>query len=288
MTIRVAWSASTDPNIASYKVQSSADKATWADRATVAHAIPGANWDATRSLFFWDDATGATTTWYRLQAVDALGQESAWSPPFQASLICNDSETKICNRALSRIGITQALTDYDADTTTEAQECRLWYPQVLRELQEAFDWPWARRHEALSLTALTSTEYQFVYALPDDCLAPIRLVTESAPNPRWDERIPFVVEGSADYAGLLLTDQEDAELVYRAFVENVCYFPPVFKRALIAKLAAHLAAGLKKDPILAERLTAEGEASLRVAMSLAANTGQPQHAPMSSLEAARR
>jgi hypothetical protein len=162
------------------------------------------------------------------------------------------------------------------------------YPAVLRELQEVFDWPWSRRRAVLVLTAVTATDYQYVYALPDDCLKPLALACETDPNPRWDERIPFTVEGDGTYTGLLLTDQVSAELKYRALVENVCYFPPIFKKTLSLTLASRLAASLKKDEQLSERVGAEANSALRVAMSLAANTGQPQVPGISSFEAARR
>jgi hypothetical protein len=288
MTIRVAWSPSTDPNIEHYDLQSSADKVTWTDRVAITHNLAGANYIAIRGVFFWDDATGSVATWYRVRATDALAQDSSWSPPFQAALTCTETETNLCNQALARLGITRPLTDYDADPSVEGVQARLHYPAVLRELQESFDWPWSRRRATLVLTAVTATDYQYVYSLPDDCLKPLALACETDPNPRWDERIPFAVEGDGTYTGLLLTDQEDAELKYRALVENVCYFPPIFKKALTLALASRLAAALKKDEALAERVGQEANSALRVAMSLAANTGQPEAPPISSFEAARR
>lgn len=288
MTIRVAWNPSTDPNIAHYDIQSSADKVTWTDRVAITHNLAGADYNSTRGVFFWDDATGVVATWYRVRATDSLAQDSSWSPPFQAALTCSETETNLCNMALSRIGVTRKLTDYDTDPSVEGIECRLWYPTVLRELQEAFDWPWARRRAVLVLTAVTATDYQYVYTLPEDCLKPLALACETDPNPRWDERIPFTIEGDGTYTGLLLTDQVSAELKYRAYVENVCYFPPIFKKALSLGVASRLAASLKKDEQLAERIGSESNGALRVAMSLAANTGQPQVPGISSFEAARR
>ena len=289
MTIRVAWSASIDPNIATYKVQRSADKVTWsADLATITHNLGNsAVYDTVRALFYWDDAIGTTGTWYHVKAIDSLAQESSWSPAFRAALTCDETELRLCNQALSRIGITRQLATYE-EATIEGQECRLWYPTVLKELQSCFRWPWAIRREALTLTAVTASDYTYVYSLPEDCFHPLRLAVESDPNPRYDERQPFLVEGGQGYLGLLMCDLENAELIYIAWVDNVCYFPPQFKKALVLGIASHLAASLKKDEQLAERLGAESQAALRVAMALAANQGQPEPSPISGLEASRR
>jgi hypothetical protein len=115
MTVRATWNASTDPNIASYNVESSPDQGTWTSRANVPHAIPGVNWDATLQKFFWDDATGTVDTWYRLQAVDSLAQVSSWSPPFQASPL---DHSYVCGGSMSLAELLK-LTREESDTEND-------------------------------------------------------------------------------------------------------------------------------------------------------------------------
>jgi hypothetical protein len=115
MTIRVAWNQSADPNIASFDIQSSADQITWVDRVTITSAIPGANWDPTRLLFYWDDSTGTVTTWYRVRARDALNQLSSWSPPFEATLV---DMTYVCGGSMSLARLLQ-LARWESDTEND-------------------------------------------------------------------------------------------------------------------------------------------------------------------------
>jgi hypothetical protein len=85
MSIRVTWQPSTDPIIASYLLEkSAAPGGPWATVATVPHTIPGANWDSVNTVFFYVDSSGNESTFYRLTAIDSLGQSSAPSAPFRA------------------------------------------------------------------------------------------------------------------------------------------------------------------------------------------------------------
>lgn len=135
MTIRVAWTASVDPNIASYTIQSSLDKLTWsANLATINHVIPGPNYDSTRLLFFWDDTAGTVSTWYRVKATDALGQESSWSPPFQAT-----NYTYVCGGAMSLaelMGLTRQESDTENDEHITDSEIQRYINQSRLELYD--------------------------------------------------------------------------------------------------------------------------------------------------------
>lgn len=77
MSNTVYWLPSTDSNIKEYDVaRSTAMAGPWTPLATVTHAIPGANWDAGASKFFYVDAGGNPTDWYRLIARDTSLQVS--------------------------------------------------------------------------------------------------------------------------------------------------------------------------------------------------------------------
>jgi hypothetical protein len=86
MGIRVNWAASTELDIASYNLERADNLtgATWAVLVNVPHVIPGPAWDALTSTFFYLDSTGDTSKYYRLTAIDTVGQYSVPSTPFQA------------------------------------------------------------------------------------------------------------------------------------------------------------------------------------------------------------
>lgn len=59
------------------------------------------------------------------------------------------SKLAVWNRALDRIGSTERLSDED-DDRVEADVCRRHYDDLLVEMLEARQWPWARREQVLA------------------------------------------------------------------------------------------------------------------------------------------
>lgn len=86
MSARITWQPSTDADIASYDLEKAASiGGPWSLLANVPHNLAGANWDSANTVFFYLDATGSETTFYRLTAIDALAQRSPVSTPFRAA-----------------------------------------------------------------------------------------------------------------------------------------------------------------------------------------------------------
>lgn len=82
MSVRITWAPSTDDDIAEYELQRAASQGgTYTTIATIEHDLEGANYSAGK--FFYDDAGGSGTSWYRLRAIDAAEQASPWSAAFQ-------------------------------------------------------------------------------------------------------------------------------------------------------------------------------------------------------------
>lgn len=84
MSVRIAWGPSTNTAIASYEVQSSsALGGPYVVLANVPHNLAGPDYDAPAGLFFYIDAVGSLTTWYRLIAIDSAGNRSIPSAPLE-------------------------------------------------------------------------------------------------------------------------------------------------------------------------------------------------------------
>lgn len=85
MGIRINWPANPENDIASYVLERADDllSSPWAAVATVVSDITGPAYDPASSTFFFLDPTGDATKFYRLTAIDAVGQFSAPSTPFQ-------------------------------------------------------------------------------------------------------------------------------------------------------------------------------------------------------------
>lgn len=88
MSIKLAWSANTEPDIASYLVQQSLTASgVFATIGSVPHDQNNpAYWDPVRSRFYFLVPTDDITLWYRIISVDVFGSQSLPTPSFQANV----------------------------------------------------------------------------------------------------------------------------------------------------------------------------------------------------------
>jgi hypothetical protein len=153
------------------------------------------------------------------------------------------STVLLFNTALGRLGGEQiplniSPQEWDAD----GQLCANLFPHVLDLTLSAHDWSFAIRRVALGPVkvkkAAACDSYRFAYGMPSDCLKPIRLEGHAGVN----RTPPYVIEGET-----LLTDQEQAVLVYVARVTDPKLWPASFADALIWGLAGELASARIND-----------------------------------------
>jgi hypothetical protein len=89
MSVTIFWKPNTEADIASYDIQRAPDVSgapgTFTDLVSIAHDLGGPNYDAGTNRFFFVDGTGTLSNWYRLRSVDADGNKSQYSNPFQPS-----------------------------------------------------------------------------------------------------------------------------------------------------------------------------------------------------------
>jgi len=155
------------------------------------------------------------------------------------------SVVKICNLALSNIGITRFINDIDplVDDSQEAALCNLLYEQVRDEMLQDYIWPFNSRRVALAEVANPPSNWTYQYRYPTDCLTARAIVILGIKYPRPDYRIEFEI--SSDSQGrLILCDMYQAELIYGARIEDTTMFSPLFLNALSWTLSARLAAAL--------------------------------------------
>jgi len=182
------------------------------------------------------------------------------------------SEITICNRALSNLGV-QRITSL-SEGTKQARECNLHYAEVRDELLQEFEWPFATKRAELALLSETQSGWDYAYAYPNDCLVARRIYDASTgdntDNLEVKPTIPFEVALSeSETKKVVLTDQEDAELIYTKKVTAPGLFPPDFTTALILKLSSVLAMPLRQKEALSasmfnlyQRVVSQAKANL--------------------------
>ena len=137
------------------------------------------------------------------------------------------STIQLFNTALGRLGgeqIPYNRSPQEQDATGIL--CENLFPHVLDMVLEAHEWGFATRRVYLAKLPEQQPEnpsYVFRYALPTDCVKPVSLEGYAGVN-----RTPaYLIESNA-----ILTNKQNAELVYIARVEEPRAWPPSFADAL--------------------------------------------------------
>ena len=203
------------------------------------------------------------------------------------------AEAAVCNVALLRIGQTQFIESLN-DPTNIGKVCKASFLFSRDQLLQARPWPFATLRQTLAVLADDEDDdearsgWAFTYALPSDCIAP-RYLWAGVDNPSKEEVVPFRIESSRDLqARVLLSNLEDAELIYTARVTEVSRWDPLFSEALAMKVASDLAFGIAKKPALGAELLKGYYLTLGIAHASAANQNTQSTQPLSEFELGRR
>lgn len=171
------------------------------------------------------------------------------------------SEVDICNMALSLVGSATTVTSIrPPDGSAAAGHCRTFYDIARQELLDCAPWSWSKVRVGLTPANNPSTVWRYAYALPSDCMSPLRILPLAAlvgygfPGylapvyPPEVERTVWSERGSADWEQetlggepIILTNEPDAVLLYTVDNTNPTRWSPGFVAALSTLLAAYLA-----------------------------------------------
>lgn len=155
------------------------------------------------------------------------------------------SKIDICNYALKRCGGNTIISL--SDNTESGRLANLYYDQTRRELLREFQWAFAKKRA--NLTLLTSTpvmDYDYEFQLPSDCLRVLFL------NQKRDN---YEIEGRK-----LLSDNNQASILYISDVEEEGQFDPLFVKALSYNLATKFSWALHQEQGVYQQLQQEYEA----------------------------
>lgn len=208
------------------------------------------------------------------------------------------SDVDISNTALSHLGArAQIAAISPPDGSVEAGYCARFYPIARREMIEAHQWAFAKTRVQLAEVANTSTIWASAYALPSDCITPLRVLqlrylTYSAlPLPislyvsdydliRYDQL--FSERGSSDFEvedGVLRTNEPEAVLLYKRDITDTSKFTPTFVSALGMLLASYLAGPIIKGMDGAKVGAQWREAATNMALRAAARDANGSNEP---------
>lgn len=171
------------------------------------------------------------------------------------------SVSDICNMALSHVGADATITSITPpDGSVEAGHCARFYPIARREALEMSAWIFAKTRVELAQVDNPSTTWTYAYALPSDCIRPLRVlqsvvVTALFSDVFWVSPMAtadiamFTERGSADFEienGVLFTHEPDAVLMYVRDITDTTKFSTTLASGISYLLAAYLAGPIIK------------------------------------------
>lgn len=158
--------------------------------------------------------------------------------------------------ALAHCGVTGRIQDVDTEQSAEAENCRLFFDHCREMVLEMQPWRFAERRATLQNLGSPPAEWGYRYKYPNFCARVNEIVNPVSRTPSLSSQIAFKEEdgGETDYGRVILTDQEDAEILYNHKDIGVELFSALAVQALSLFLGAHIAAPLKVKRDLAVAL----------------------------------
>ena len=205
---------------------------------------------------------------------------------------CVIRSTKLINRALGMIGISQPIVDVVTEQTVEATLARLNYDDCVLAVLRDFPWPFATRYAALTLAHGTpdvpaNADWTYAYRAPYDMVYARRIVRDEKKRDDDTDPIKFRVGTGginvldtlgAEIEGYLIYTNEVLDVVTLEYtVRHLCAAgtgDALFREALLWKVAHTLAPALARDEKKIDRAQAMYERCLKTATARAANEQQ--------------
>lgn len=190
------------------------------------------------------------------------------------------SVVDICNLALSRIGDEATVTSIDpAEGSSQAEHCARFYPIARDTLLELHDWKFATKRVLLALSSNSDLfEWAYAYALPSNLIRALKVLPET--GSAQDDTEDFDQMVDADDAQVVLTNCEEASLIYTTRVTDTTKFTPLFVDALGWLLASYLAGPvIKGDAGKAEAKACLGHFNLTLGLARSSEANQQQTQP---------
>lgn len=178
------------------------------------------------------------------------------------------SAIEIYNRALSRIGITQFISD-PAEQSNAGNQYRLWYQACVDFVLSDFPWNFASRLVALAPLTVVVPGWQYAYAYPVDCLM-ARLLCDAGGArttytsyllgsynsnyfpPLTRPMVPFTVMNvqtdTTSASKVICSDLPLAYLIYTIQINDPNLFTAGFCETLEWKIASEIAPGFLGAP----------------------------------------
>jgi hypothetical protein len=200
---------------------------------------------------------------------------------------CLAASTRLCNIALSRIGVTDRLTSLADDDSLAAEQCRLIYKTEIDATLRAFDWHFATAYaEPVLVDGAVSDpvnpDWTYSYREPSDSVK-VRRIVNPVHGRSYDPDPPRFDKSSDTNGQLIFSNEpgdkidEDADLTIEYTRRLDCPASrgdAIFRSCAAWRLAAALAIPLGRDEKAAKWALANFAAELPVARTTSSNEAE--------------
>lgn len=165
------------------------------------------------------------------------------------------SEVDVSNMALSHLGSESAVVSLTPpDGSVEAGHCKRFFALARRQALEIAAFSWTKKRAAMASVPNPSDVWAYAYALPGDCILPLRVLQKNFNTPLVDSFTGRVVTADelrtltealgADFqleGDVLLTHEPEAVLLYTHDITDLTKFSASFISGLSYLLASFIA-----------------------------------------------
>jgi len=197
------------------------------------------------------------------------------------------SVIQICNIALMRIGSSRTINSL-SEQSKQADVANVFYESSRDTVLSDFDWNFASKRVALADLDTPSTDWQFAYRYPTDCMRITEIMTPGIRYPAPGMRVTYEVGADAAGTGkIIYTNQPEAQLRYVGKITDPNMFDAQFADALSWKLAAEFAMPLAASGDLGNKALQMYNAMVLAGVAHSNNESQEPLVPESEFTIAR-
>ncbi|MCC3733708.1 hypothetical protein LLS47_12295 [Rouxiella badensis] len=197
------------------------------------------------------------------------------------------SVIQICNIALMRIGSSRTINSL-SEQSKQADVCNVFYETARDAVLSDFPWNFAAKRVVLADLGVPSSDWQYGYRYPTDCMRVIEIMVPGIRFPTPGMRLPFEVGSDSDGTGkIIYTNEAQAQLRYVGKVTDPNMFDAQFSDALSWRLAAEFSMPLSASGDLGNKALQMYNSVILSAGARSNNESQEPLVPESDVTLAR-
>lgn len=192
------------------------------------------------------------------------------------------SKVDVFNMALGHVGISSTVAD-ELERSPERVICSRYFDTCRDALLSYKDMRWRFATARMTLAGLGNPPlgWAFRYRYPNDAVNALEIVGGTGRVETIEMKPKFEIQWETD-GRVILTDIDEAVLLYTKRVEEVERWPSSFVEAMAYRLASMIVMPLKNDTGMRNDLLTLAEQFAQIAMAASLNEGEPDN-PLPSI-----